>query len=46
MDIWTALEYAAWALSFVLIGWMLVDARFVSTTYGEDFLLSSREGEE
>ena len=32
--------------AIVLIGWMLVDARFVSTTYGEDFLLSSREGDE
>lgn len=46
MDFWTALEYGAWAIAAVLIGWMLVDARFVSTTYGEDFLLSSREGEE
>lgn len=46
MDVWTALEYAAWGISIVLVGWMLVDARFVSTTYGEDFLLSSREGDE
>lgn len=46
MDFWTALEYAAWGISIVLIGWMLVDARFVSTTYGEDFLLSSCEGDE
>jgi hypothetical protein len=46
MDFWTAMEYAAWGAAVLLIGWMLVDARFVSTTYGEDFLLSSREGDE
>lgn len=46
MDMWSALEYGAWGLSVVLVGWMLIDARFVSTTYGEDFLLSSREGDE
>jgi hypothetical protein len=46
MDIWTAMEYAAWLISIVLLGWMLADARFTSSQYGEDFLLSSREGED
>ena len=46
MDFWTALEYASWLISILLFGWMLADARFTSSQYGEDFLLSSREGEE
>jgi hypothetical protein len=46
MDIWTAMEYAGWLISILLLGWMLADARFTSSQYGEDFLLSSREGED
>jgi hypothetical protein len=46
MDIWTLLEYAAWAASALLILWMLMDASRVNRDFGEDVLLSSREGED
>lgn len=46
MDIWTFSEYAAWTISALLFGWMLVDARRIGRTYSDDVLLSSREGEE
>ena len=45
MDFWIALEYAAWAISFVLFAWMLMDFRRVNRDYSEDILTSSREGE-
>ena len=45
MDIWTILEYLAWALSagfglHILYDWLRTDG-----TYSEEFLTSSREGE-
>jgi hypothetical protein len=46
MDFWTILEYAAWAISALLVGSMLIDARRIGRTYSDDVLLSSREGEE
>lgn len=46
MDFWTVLEYAAWTISALLVGWMLIDARRIGRTYSDDVLLSSREGEE
>ena len=45
MDFWTLLEYAAWAVSFVLFAWMLMDFTRVNRDYSEDILTSSREGE-
>ena len=45
MSAWTLLEYAAWAASALLLGWMALDALRVGREYGEDVLLSSREGE-
>lgn len=45
MDIWTILEYAAWALSFVFGALMLYDMVRTDTTYDNDLLTSSREGE-
>ncbi|UVC12145.1 hypothetical protein IHQ71_28530 [Rhizobium sp. TH2] len=45
MDIWTILEYAAWALSFVFGALMLYDMVRIDTTYDNDLLTSSREGE-
>ena len=45
MDIWNYMEYAAWALSamcgvLIIANWFKVDS-----TYSEDVLTSSREGE-
>ena len=45
MDIWTILEYAAWALSLVFGALMLYDMARIDTTYDNDLLTSSREGE-
>lgn len=46
MDFWDLLSYAAWGVSILLLAWMVADFWRVSTEYDEDFLLSSREGEE
>nr|WP_180883031.1 hypothetical protein [Mesorhizobium loti] len=45
MDIWNILEYAAWALSALFGALMLIDLLKVDTTYDNDLLTSSREGE-
>lgn len=45
MDIWNILEYAAWALSVLFGALMLLDLIKVDTTYDNDLLTSSREGE-
>jgi hypothetical protein len=45
MDIWTILEYAAWALSAIFAAAMLYDMVRVDATYDNDLLTSSREGE-
>lgn len=45
MDIWNYLEYAAWVLSIVFAGYMLYDTVRVDTTYDNELLTSSREGE-
>jgi hypothetical protein len=39
------LEYAAWAISALLGGWMLFDLIRTNRAYSEDFLTSSKEGE-
>lgn len=46
MDMWTILSIAAWLVSAGLFLWMIYDAVTVGKSYNEDFLLSSREGEE
>jgi hypothetical protein len=46
MDLWTLISYAAWAISIALFIWMLIDSISVSKEFSEDFLMSSREGEE
>lgn len=46
MDIWDILSYLAWGLSALILLWILVDAWRVGSEFEEDFLLSSREGEE
>lgn len=46
MDIWDVMGYVAWAGGAMLILWILVDAVSIGRQFDEDFLLSSREGEE
>ena len=45
MDIWNFLEYAAWALSVLFGAYMLIDLARINSTYDNDLLTSSREGE-
>jgi hypothetical protein len=45
MDFWNYLEYAAWLLSAIAIVVMLVDMIRIDTTYDNELLTSSREGE-
>ena len=46
MDFLDILSYLAWAISAILLLWIVVDAFSVSKQYDEEFLMSSREGEE
>lgn len=39
------LEYAAWGISALLGLWMLFDLLKTDSTYSEELLISSREGE-
>ena len=41
---WASLGWIAWALSAILILWMVWDFFTVTRSFGEDVLLSSREG--
>ena len=45
MDIWNYLEYAAWILSAIVAAVMIMDLVKVDTTYDNELLTSSREGE-
>lgn len=45
MDTWNYLEYLAWALSVMFGGYMLIDLAKIDSTYDNDLLTSSREGE-
>ncbi|MEK1850520.1 MAG: hypothetical protein AAAC48_01210 [Phyllobacterium sp.] len=45
MDLWSKLEYVAWALSFVFGALMVFDLIRTDSTYDNDLLTSSREGE-
>jgi hypothetical protein len=45
MDIWNYMEYGAWILSAIFALYILVDWFRIDTTYSEDVLTSSREGE-
>ena len=45
MDIWNMLEYAAWGLSILFGLHMIYDWYKTDSTYSEDVLTSSREGE-
>ena len=41
---WASLGWISWAVSAVLILWMVWDFFTVNRSFGEDVLLSSREG--
>lgn len=45
MQTWNLLEYAAWGVSALLGLYMVVDWLKVDSTYSEEVLTSSREGE-
>ena len=45
MEMWNILEYVAWALSALLGLLMVLDWIRTDTSYSEEFLTSSREGE-
>jgi hypothetical protein len=45
MDTWNILEYVAWALSILFGGLMLLDLIRIDSSYDNDLLTSSREGE-
>jgi hypothetical protein len=45
MQSWNYIEYAAWGLSVVFGLYMLIDWFKTDSTYSEDVLTSSREGE-
>jgi hypothetical protein len=42
---WTNISYLCWAVSAALALWMLFDWYKTDTTYSEEMLTSSREGE-
>lgn len=42
---WTMISYGCWAASAALVLWMGYDWFTVDTTYSEEVLTSSREGE-
>lgn len=42
---WITLSYIAWAISAVLVLWMLYDWFKTDSSYSEEQLTSSREGE-
>ena len=44
MNVWQILEYAAWAVSALILLWMVADAWKVGKQFSEEQLLSSREG--
>lgn len=45
MELWQLLEYAAWGISALLGLYMIADWLRTDTTYSEEVLTSSREGE-
>ena len=42
---WFTISYICWAISAALAAWMLLDWYKTDTSYSEDVLTSSREGE-
>ena len=48
MTVWDLLQYAAWALSALVAGWLVRDAYRIGRDYDEEFLVNTIEdlGEE
>lgn len=46
MSTWDMLANAAWLISALIAIWMVVDLLMVGKEYPEEFLTSSREGQE
>lgn len=46
MDFWDIYSYVAWGVGSLIFIWILADLMRVGQEYDEDFLMSSREGEE
>jgi len=44
MNVWSVLEWIAWALSALMLLWMVIDALKVGWQFSEETLLSSKEG--
>jgi hypothetical protein len=44
MNVWQILEYVAWAISALMLLWMVLDAFKVGQQFTEEQLLSSKEG--
>ena len=45
MDFWNFMEYGAWALSIIFGLYIVIDWIRIDSTYSEEELMSSREGE-
>jgi hypothetical protein len=45
MDLWTILEYAAWALCAIFAVYMVADLVRIDSRYSNELLTSSREGD-
>ncbi|QIE48244.1 hypothetical protein G5B38_21850 (plasmid) [Pseudohalocynthiibacter aestuariivivens] len=45
MDIWNIIEYAAWGLSAIFGLYIIIDWIKIDSTYSDEELMSSREGE-
>jgi hypothetical protein len=44
MNVWQIFEYVAWAISALMLLWMVLDAFKVGQQFTEEQLLSSKEG--
>ena len=45
MSMWQLISYASWAVSGILVAWMLFDWMKTDSSHSEAELTSSREGE-
>ena len=46
MSLFNVLPYLAWVITAALLIWIVADAFSVSKQYDEEYLMSSREGDE
>jgi len=45
MNAFLILQYLAWAISTLIAAWLLYDLFMTNSSYSEEVLMSSREGE-